>query len=282
MPSSKKPTPSGKGAQGAKKTVTTAIIVVKQPKGYPIIEVPTRPADKSVAVAVPDKKESNAFNGPGVPRSMQRFPKYVIKELTRLVHLGQGPSDCLKWIRLNYKGPVHIPSLRTIKTWQRVTLNRLEHDNDLRLEIEKYMHSSEINLAEFDPRDRKALLQGTIELMVQRIEHIGKLNKNLGDPRYEKIITENIQTIRAISHTLNQMETQEGLSPEVVQIISDTVGKHLMDVYMKAYRAVHGEAGVEDLGKQIKSLVKGLNMEAIEQEILNMVRTREREEKKRV
>jgi len=271
MSESKKPTqkPNEAAAEGSAPAGPTVPVPGETP---PPAKKKARKPAKKTAGDKPVKADGNQK-----PFSLELFPRWVLEAVDKIVIRSGQVKDVQTYLRTRWDGPLSIPAEKSIRkylTWRRSVLF---DKTDTRIEIEQIIQDTDIDLTKVDHTDRPKFLRSTITLLCQRIEHIKRLNTNLGDSKYEKIITDNLKVIRETTEAIHKMESTGVADHEVIQVVSDVLTKPMMGAFLDAYKEIHGNKKLKALGNAMDRFMAKLDFEALEREVDDTLKQKKKE-----
>lgn len=209
---------------------------------------------------------------------LAQFPDEVLDVLDTYIRKGMGTVNLLKYLKLEYKGPLPIPNPSTLDKWRQIRKKKFQESADVILASAKAV--SELppipDLRSVDPDDRPKLLYSVQRVLADRIEKLREIQENVDDPRYEKMITENLVALKDTIQASVEMEDKLGSGLAMIEATLKIVLRQISGAVTRAYRDAHGEKA--DMGKFRKSLERQfdlLNLEVIETEVRKFLSNRE-------
>lgn len=196
---------------------------------------------------------------------LAKYPPVVLQDLDRLILAGYGAVRCCNFLVANYSDVLAAPSHDTMQRHINARKEVLETDLDLKLKIEAL--SREVDMTKLDPKDMLSWVEGLLRLNAQLMQNNLLRNRNAHDPRVEKIVADVSHNTASLLETKMRLEAHGKLMTTRLQSTVRILSHHLIEGIVQTYKDIHGEKKLKEFGDGLDAMVKGLDLEAIEDEL---------------
>jgi hypothetical protein len=233
-----------------------AVVAPKEPMG------PKQPAKKGDGL--------RPFNN-----RMLSFPPDILEAIDKKILNNASPQKLIDFLRDSYKGGLDIPTRQTIAVYIKWRKERLFKTVDANIRSKKELAYTEVELremyaklkiAETDPSDKRALLEKIMVFLLHRVEMGAQIQDNLSDPRYEQVLTNQLQLVKGVSETLLKMEGQLGANEFIARRMVERFFSELVPILQALVQKHIGQDKAKIFLDQFKKEVKTIDFQKIKHE----------------
>jgi hypothetical protein len=215
---------------------------------------------------VADDKDPRA----SIRSKLQQYPAEVLDRLDVEIAKGYGAMSCMKVVQTQYSGPNVLPSRDTFEKWV------AERRKYFKVQAERRLHAEQqfINLPpvpplnKIHPDDKRQWLSAVLRTLGERVERLKTIQENADDPRYERVLTDDLLGILDAVEKQVELEKKMGFDRERLQVVAQVLLGHISKAVGQAYKDVHGDDKFESFLKALDKRTDSLSYEVIEAEVV--------------
>lgn len=220
---------------------------------------------------------------------IERLPLNVKATVDDMIRRRKSAASIMKFLCNYTNRSFDVPDQRTIKAYVERKTKELFKSVDDKLEIDEMLDRTS--------RELDAMMkdltsgQGSVEplvlvdkitaILLERTMIIRRLNENMADPKYEKVITENMGALRAMLETKQKLEGRFGSSDQLVVEMIKLWMSEFAPMVRLSFEQVAGNdpVKVKKFLESIQNSVRGIDLNRIKRSAVVAVQAQEKAEK---
>lgn len=218
---------------------------------------------------------SDAKTERGLIRSkISNFPDKILDKIDELIGRGQGATKCLAVIKLEYSGPLLLPSRAAMETYVRTRKPQLNTAVEKRLAAESRLsslpHIPDLRVV-VGRGNQHEIMDTVMAIQAERVEVVRELQTSLADPRYEAILSDALTKLTETVEKKLELEQAGGMDRAKLQAVASVLLRHVSNVVNQAYRDVHADNKLDVFIKSLEKRLDDLPYDSIETEVMAAV-----------
>jgi len=199
----------------------------------------------------------------GIP--IDKFPAYVLEEIDDFIFAGDGATKIYNHIALGHPKLTPLPDVSTFHRY--IQARRLQIEADQILQMSIAQGNKNINLRRLDTTSDPEVIEALLVTTLQQVELYKRFSRGSVNSAGAKAYNDSLGKVVDLLALRMKLESHGKLMETRMALTVNVLAKHLVAGIAKVYKDIHGEKKLKEFSESLDSMIRGLDLEAVEKEL---------------